>query len=356
MQNRQVGSAAKAFAFGVLQQAIGGECSLDQTYPIEGIASLARAGPGQISFLSSSRYRQEAMQTAASAVLLRANDLDYLPNHTKAWLVDDPYLAYARLTAFWQFGVDQDLDQAPIAKSARLGEGVILGAGASIGDGAVIGDRVRLGPGVHVGSGVVIGDDCQLRAGVVVEHACEIGADVLIHANTVIGSDGFGFARTAQGQWVKIHQLGSVRIGANVEIGAQCSIDRGALDDTMIGRGSKLDNQIQIGHNVQLGVDCALAGCVGIAGSTSLGDRVMVGGGAGILGHLTIADDVVIAAMSLISQSISQPGVYGGVFPQLPQRQAERSAAVLKQLPNFRTRVMRLEAAVDQFLGSEASE
>jgi UDP-3-O-[3-hydroxymyristoyl] glucosamine N-acyltransferase len=124
----------------------------------------------------------------------------------------------------------------------------------------------------------------------------------------------------------------------------------------MIGRGSKLDNQIQIGHNVHLGEDCALAGCVGIAGSTSLGDRVMVGGSAGILGHLTIADDVVIAAMSLISQSISQPGVYGGVFPQMPQKQAERSAAVLKQLPSFRTRVMRLEAAVDQFLGSDESE
>ncbi|MFZ9789204.1 MAG: LpxD N-terminal domain-containing protein, partial [Burkholderiaceae bacterium] len=137
MQNRRVGSAAKAFAFGVLQQAIGGECSLDHAYSIEGIASLARAGPGQLSFLTSSRYRQEAMQTAASVVLLRAKDLPYLPSHTKAWLVDDPYLAYARLTAFWRFGAHQDLDQAPIAKSARLGEGVILGAGASIGDGAV---------------------------------------------------------------------------------------------------------------------------------------------------------------------------------------------------------------------------
>ncbi len=356
MQNSSVGFAAKAFAFGVLQRAIGGECSLDQAYPIKGIASLVSAGPGQLSFLTSSRYRREAMHTAASAVLLRAKDLDYLPAHTKAWLVDDPYLAYAKLTAFWQFRADQDFDTAPIAKSARLGEGVILGPGASIAEGAVIGDRVRLGPGVHVGQGAVIDADCELRAGVVVEHGCEIGTEVLIHANTVIGSDGFGFARTAQGHWVKIHQLGSVRIGSSVEIGAQCSIDRGALDDTMIGRGSKLDNQIQIGHNVHLGVDCALAGCVGIAGSTSLGDRVMVGGSAGILGHLRIADDVVIAAMSLISQSISQPGIYGGVFPQLPQKQAERSAAVLKQLPNFRTRVMRLEAAVDQFLGSDESE
>jgi UDP-3-O-[3-hydroxymyristoyl] glucosamine N-acyltransferase len=287
---------------------------------------------------------------------VREKDVSCLPSGTLPWIVDDPYLAYAELSAHWRFQAPDELQQAAIASSARLGEGVVIAHGASVGPGALIGDRVRLGPGVHIGAGAVIASGCELRAGVVIEHACEIGPDVLIHANTVIGSDGFGFARNKKGQWVKIHQLGSVHIAAEVEIGSHCSIDRGALDPTLLGRGAKLDNQIQIAHNVQIGEDCAIAGCVGIAGSTALGHRVMVGGGAGILGHLRIADDVVIAAMSLISQSISEAGTYGGVFPQMRQRQADRSAAALKQLPNLRNRVMRLETDIEQYRGSASNE
>ena len=351
---------SKSIAFGQLQQSIGGICSLEQDYPITGLATLIAAGASQLSFLTSAKYRQDAAKTCAAAVLVRANNVDFLPLGTNPWIVDDPYLAYAQLSAQWRFSGDDVLDdetqQVAIAKNARLGEGVILGAGASIGSGAMIGDNVRLGPGVHIGPGSVIGSYCELRAGVVIEHQCTIGAHVLIHANTVIGSDGFGFARTRQGQWVKIHQLGTVQIASDVEIGAHCSVDRGALDPTNIGRGSKLDNQIQIGHNVHIGEDCAIAGCVGIAGSTRLGHRVMVGGGAGILGHLNIADDVVIAAMSLVTQSIFQAGVYGGVFPQMPQKQADRSAAVLKQLPSLRARIMRLEAGNGQHRGSTSRE
>ncbi|NBO12169.1 MAG: UDP-3-O-(3-hydroxymyristoyl)glucosamine N-acyltransferase [Betaproteobacteria bacterium] len=344
----------KAFAFEQLQRMIGGACSLERGFAIDGLATLSSAGPRHLSFLTASKYREQAASTRAAAVLIRASDVDLLPATSLPWVVEDPYLAYASLSACWQFrSVEQDSSRS-IAADARLGEGVILGPGATVGAAAVIGDRVRVGAGAHIGAHAVIGSDTELRAGVVIEHACQLGQYGLVHANTVIGSDGFGFARNAQRQWVKIHQLGTVRIGNFVEIGAHCSIDRGALDDTVISNGTKLDNQIQIAHNVVIGEDCALAGCVGIAGSTSLGDRVMVGGGAGILGHLRIADDVVIAAMSLIAQSIPSAGAYGGAFPQMPQKHADRSAAVLKQLPSLRSRLMQLERLVDQPSGERS--
>ena len=339
----------KTLTFSQIQRSIGGECALDADYPITGLATLSSADSSHLSFLASSKYRDDAAKTRAAAVLVRAKDAACLPSGSLPWIVGDPYLAYATLSALWRFQSRDESQQAAIASSARLGEGVVLGPGVSIGPDALIGDRVRLGPGVHIGAGAVIAAGCELRSGVVIEHVCEIGPDVLIHANTVIGSDGFGFARNKKGEWIKIHQLGSVYVAADVEIGSHCSIDRGALDHTSLGRGAKLDNQIQIGHNVQIGDHCAIAGCVGIAGSTVLGHRVMVGGGAGILGHLKIADDVVIAAMSLISQSISEAGTYGGVFPQMRQREADRSAAVLKQLPSLRTRVMRLETDIEQY-------
>jgi len=347
---------SRSYVFAELYREIGGDCALERDFCIEGLASLASAGPGQLSFLASSKYRAEASQTEAAAVLVRPLDAGVLPVRTKAWVVDDPYLAYAKLSSFWRFRPEDLAQGSGIAQDARLGQAVSLGPGVCLGPGVTIGDGVRLAAGVFIGAGVHIGAGTELRAGVVIEHGCRIGREVLIHANTVIGSDGFGFARTPDRRWVKIHQLGAVSIGDAVEIGAQCSIDRGALDHTIIGRGTKLDNQIQIGHNVAIGEDCALAGCVGIAGSTSLGKRVMVGGGAGILGHLHIADDVVIAAMSLVAQSIPQAGVFGGVYPQMPQRQADRSAAALKQLPGLRSRLMRLEAQMKQIPGRDSSE
>ena len=344
------------FAFDALLREIGGSCDLEGDVLIDGIASLNSAGPSQLSFLSAKKYRSAASSTRAAAVLVRSEDASVLPKGTKAWVVSDPYLAYAKLTFLWRY-VDHSASCAePVAKDAQIGEGVRIGPGVTVGPGAIIGDRARIAAGVHIGAGAIIGARTELRGGVVIEHACSLGQDVLVHANTVIGSDGFGFARDAHRQWIKIYQLGKVHVGDEVEIGAQCSIDRGALDDTRIGHGSKLDNQIQIGHNVVIGDHCALAGCVCIAGSTTLGKRVMAGGGAGILGHLYIADDVVIAAMSLIAQSILEPGVYGGSYPQMPQRQAERSAANLKQLPNLRSRLMRLEAEIKQILGSDSSE
>jgi UDP-3-O-[3-hydroxymyristoyl] glucosamine N-acyltransferase len=171
---------------------------------------------------------------------------------------------------------------------------------------------------------------------------CSIGARGIVHSGTVIGSDGFGFARE-DGRWSKIPQLGAVVIGDDVEIGANCTIDRGALDDTVIGDGCKLDNLIQIAHNVRIGEHTALAGCVGVAGSAVIGARCMIGGSAGILGHLEICDDVVISAMSLVTRSIDRPGFYSGVFPLMPNADWERSAATLRQLPALRARLRALE-------------
>jgi len=235
-----------------------------------------------------------------------------------------------------------------LGRGVVLGPGVNLGPGCSVGERACVGSGSRIGPGARIGTDVILGCEVELRAGVVVEHACRVGDRVRIHANTVLGADGFGFARSGEGRWIKIAQLGAVVVGDDVEIGALCSIDRGALDDTRIGRGSKLDNQIQVGHNVCIGEDCAIAGCVGIAGSTVLGNRVLVGGGAGILGHLRIADDVVIAAMSLISRSIAEPGLHGSSYPQMRNADWERSAAVVRQLPALRRRLIRVEATVSR--------
>ena len=414
-----------SWRFDALHALIGGSCPIAPDFRFTGLNRLETAKPGELSFLSSSRYRDQARLTLASAVLVRPDDCRMLGQGTRAWLVDDPYLSYARVSSLWRTprkpwwveaftgtareqrdaepegsvavgtAAGRDMlqgegtvlgkgvalgDGAILGKGVVLGDGAILGKGVVLGDGAILGKGVVLGAGVVAGSGVVLDDrvivapGCflgsrlrvgeesllgpgvrineevelgsmvDLRAGVVIEHGCAIGNRVRIHANSVIGADGFGFAPTPESTWVKIEQLGRVVIGDDVEIGALCSIDRGALGDTRIGRGSKLDNQIQIGHNVCIGEHCAIAGCVGIAGSTELGDRVRVGGGAGILGHLRIADDVVIAAMSLISESISAPGFYGSSYPQMRNADWERSAAIVRQLPQLRRRLMRLEA------------
>jgi len=390
---------SRSLAFGHLHALIGGDCALAPDFRFLGLRSLESATPTDLSFLSSAHYRAQARATKAAAVLVRLQHRALLSPHTVAWIVDDPYLAYARASALWvtprepwwdstlrrgnpdevgirhaepvcdgavahrevvlgpgvvlgqgvELGEGVSLGQGVVlGRGVVLGPGVNLGPGCSVGERACVGSGSRIGPGARIGTDVILGCEVELRAGVVVEHACRVGDRVRIHANTVLGADGFGFARSGEGRWIKIAQLGAVVVGDDVEIGALCSIDRGALDDTRIGRGSKLDNQIQVGHNVCIGEDCAIAGCVGIAGSTVLGNRVLVGGGAGILGHLRIADDVVIAAMSLISRSIAEPGLHGSSYPQMRNADWERSAAVVRQLPALRRRLIRVEATVSR--------
>ena len=315
---------------------------------IDRLATLESADGTSIAFLSSRAYRDRARATAAGVVVTSAEMADAVPANVALIEVPDPYRAYgliARQFDAWinPRGNPSVHPTAVIASSATLGQGVVVGPGV------VVGERAHVGAGAIIGAGCIIEDDAvvgvgaELRSRVTLGHRCVVGERSLIHAGTVIGSDGFGFARH-QGQWEKIPQLGRVQIGADVEIGANCAIDRGALDDTLIGDGCKLDNLIQVAHNVQIGEHTAIAACVGIAGSARIGRRCMIGGAAGILGHLDICDDVTISAMSLVSSSITKPGFYSGIFPLMDNADWERAAVVVRKLPDLRARLRRIES------------
>lgn len=338
-----------SFTAGELQQRVGGR--LIRTTPdlsLAGLASLESAQPGQLSFLASARHRRHAANTLAALVIVSPALVDALPAQTPHLVVDDPYAAYAAVSRWLAARLEPANPGVGVHPSAVVDPAAAVDPQAWIGPGCVVEANARIGAGarllagVSIGRGANIGQDTVLHPGVVVYHACSIGERCILHAGTVIGADGFGFAREPHG-WSKIAQLGRVVIGDDVEIGANCTIDRGAIEDTEIGRGCKLDNQIQVGHNVRIGEHTAIAGCVGIAGSATIGRGCMIGGGAGILGHLQVCDGAVISAMSLVTRSITQPGLHTGVFPLMPNAQWERAAATLKQLPELRDRLRRLE-------------
>lgn len=314
------------------------------------IATLQSATADSVSFLSNVRYRAQLATTQAACVIL-AERLWPLEPHECASaslvLVADPYLAYAQLTQWWAAQVraagpsgvhpSAVVDQgARIHPTASIGPLCHVAAGAVVEEGAVIGPHCVLGTDTHVGA------HTRLAASVSLMQGCRIGARGIVHPGVVVGADGFGFAPHA-GQWVKIEQLGAVRIGDDVEIGANTCIDRGALEDTVIEDGVKLDNLIQIGHNVHIGAGSAMAGCVGVAGSAVIGKRCTVGGGAIILGHLTLADDVHISAATVVTRSIAKPGQYSGVFPFDDNAAWEKNAATLRQLHQMRDRLRQLE-------------
>ena len=313
------------------------------------LASLGVAIEGDLSFLSGARHRPVARDTRATAVVVSEALQDALPAGVGRIVVDDPYAHFARIARWFA----DRLEPAPVTgihpsaaidPAAEVGAGVSIGAHCTVGPGARIADGAVLEAGCHLGPDASVGERSRLHPGVVVYHDCRIGARCIVHSGTVIGSDGFGFAQHG-GRWEKIPQLGAVVVGDDVEIGSNCSIDRGALEDTVIGDGCKLDNLIQIGHNVVIGEHTALAGCVGVAGSARIGRRCMIGGSAGILGHLEICDDVVVSAMSLVTRSIRKPGFYSGVFPLMVNADWERAAATLRHLPELRARLRRLERA-----------
>ena len=262
-------------------------------------------------------------------------------------LTPDPYLYFARLTQWWagqtrpppEPGIHASAVVHPLAQldaGASIGALAVVEAGASIGAGAVVGPHCVVGAGARVGPGTRLAAHVTLGAG------CRIGARGIVHSGVVIGGDGFGFA-PHQGRWVKIEQLGAVRIGDDVEIGANTCIDRGALDDTVIEDGVKLDNLVQIGHNVRIGAHSALAGCVGVAGSATIGAHCMIGGGAGIAGHIVLADNVHVSAFAVVTHSLHKPGLYSGSFPIDENAAWERNAATLRQLHSLRGRLRTLE-------------
>jgi len=298
------------------------------------VATLMNARPGALSFLANSRYRKHLPATQATAVLLAPGDAE---SCKVAALIDpNPYLAYAHIAALMH---PQNPDAPGIHPSAVVADGAHISASAYIGPNAVVereahlGDRVVLGPGCTIGAGARVGADTRLHARVSLLAGVQIGERCIFHPGVVVGADGFGFAQDA-GTWVKVPQVGGVRIGNDVEIGANTTIDRGAIDDTVIEDGVKLDNQIQVGHNVSIGAHTAIAGCTGISGSTSIGRRCMIGGMVGIAGHLSIADDVVVTGFSLVSASIKQSGSYSSGIPVEETKAWRRAVAHLRRSGN----------------------
>jgi UDP-3-O-[3-hydroxymyristoyl] glucosamine N-acyltransferase len=320
------------FSLGELAVRFGLKLRGEPSLTIRSVATLAHADTGALSFLANSRYRKQLESTRATAVLLAAADEAHCP---VAALIDpNPYLAYARIAALihptspYAAGIHPT---AVVAGGARVAASASIGPLAVIEDGAEVGERVFIGPGCIVQSGARVGADSALLSRVSLYAGVTLGQRCILHAGSVVGADGFGFALDA-GNWVKVPQVGSVRIGDDVEIGANTTIDKGAIDDTVVENGVKLDNQIQVGHNVTIGAHTAIAACTGISGSTTIGQRCMIGGMVGFAGHLTIADDVVVTGCSLVSASIRQRGTYSSGMPAVEARLWRRMVAHLRRL------------------------
>ena len=325
---------------------LGGSLEGNGSVAVTQVGTLASAGAGQIAFLTNPKYRQQLQSTRAAAVIVPpqfASDTS-LPRivHQNA------YAYYARVVALLN---PQGLRTAGVHPSAvvdsKVPSSASIGANVVIGADVVIGENVTVSPGCVIGDGVSIGDDSLLYPNSVIYHHCVIGRRAVIQAGAVIGSDGFGFAKEGE-CWIKIPQIGRVIIGDDVEVGANTSIDRGALDDTVIGNGVKLDNQIQIAHNVVIGDHSALAGCVGVAGSTKIGRRCTVGGAGMIIGHLDIADDVHISAGTMVTKSLHKPGQYTSIFPLEAHEDWLHNAAQIKRLAKLAERVSELEKKLEQ--------
>jgi UDP-3-O-[3-hydroxymyristoyl] glucosamine N-acyltransferase len=316
------------FTLAQIATRLGGRITGDPEILIHQVGSLERAGHGQIVFLSNPRYSARLAATRASAVVLAADteSLTALPRI----VCENPYSYFARVSQLFNPPVTQPAGVHPsahVAPSARLGA------------------RISIGPGCTLGDGVTIGDDSCLYPGVVVYPGCRIGARAIIHSGVVIGADGFGIVNEG-GRWLKIPQIGAVAIGDDVEIGANTTIDRGAMDDTVIGDGVKLDNQIQIGHNCRVGAHTAMAGCVAVAGSADIGSHCTIGAGALILGHLSICDHSHVSAATVISRSIRKPGTYTGMFPADDNESWARNTAVVRHLADLMDRVRSLEKRI----------
>ncbi len=299
---------------------------------IDGVATLARAGASQLAFLANPRYRSQLVDSGAGLVVMRAEDAEgYAGN---ALITKDPYSAFAKIAALFDH---RPAAVAGIHASAVVDPSAEVSADASIGPFVCIGPRTRVDAGAVVGPGCIIGEDCVIGAGselsarVTLVRRVRLGQRVLIHPGAVLGADGFGLAME-HGRWLKLPQLGGVVIGDDCEIGANTTIDRGALDDTTLEEDVRLDNQIQIGHNARIGAHTAMAGCSAVAGSATIGRYCLIGGGAGILGHLEVCDRVVITAMSLVTSSIREPGEYSSGTPLMDNRSWRKSAARFKQL------------------------
>ena len=319
-------------------QALGGELHADSDLLINGLASLEAATPSQLSFVSNPRYQQQLRHSKAACVIVGPQLKEVALLRGACIVSEQPYLYFAKVTQLWKKTL---LASAPQENTKRP----LIHPSAVIESGASVHPTAKVGALCVIERGAKIGAMTELKSRVTIGENCVIGDRCLLHSGVVIGADGFGFAPDGE-RWEKIEQLGSVRIGDDVEIGANTCLDRGALQDTVIEDGVKLDNLIQVGHNVRIGKNTAIAGCVGIAGSATIGAQCTIGGGAIVLGHLQIADHVHISAATVVSKSISKPGHYTGFFPLDDNASWERNAVTLKQLHRLRDRIKQLELEV----------
>ena len=322
---------------------VGGRVEGDSSRTISGVATLLSATGKDLSFLSNARYKKHLLTTDAAAVILSEADAKDCP--TSALIVSDPYVSYAKIATLLN---PEPTFPAQVHASAVVADSAIVSCSAYIGENCVIGDSVIVNDGVVIGAGCVIeagcsiGENTRLVANVTLCYNVNLGSRCLVHPGVVIGSDGFGIAND-QGVWIKVPQLGAVQVGDDVEIGANTTIDRGALDDTVIEDGVKLDNLIQVAHNVRIGAHTVIAGCVGIAGSAEIGKYCGIGGGVGILGHLQIVDGVQVTAMSMVTKSITKPGVYSSGVPLQSSQDWHKNAVRFKHLDELVKRVRELE-------------
>ena len=332
---------------------LGGHVLGDGEVRVAQVATLENAQAHHISFLTNSKYRAQLANTRAGAVILEEADAEAtdLPRIVS----DNPYAYFAKVSALLnplpeaRPGVHPN---AFVGTGAKIDVTASIAATAVIGEGATIGAHSVIGEGCCIGANTIIGSHARLYPNVIVYHDCIIGDNLIAHSGAVIGSDGFGIAMD-EGRWVKIPQIGRVVIGNDVEIGANTTIDRGALDDTVIEDGVKLDNQIQVAHNVRIGAHTAIAGCVGIAGSATIGKYCRIGGSAGILGHLQIADHVDISSFTLVGKSIREPGSYSGIFPFSSNEDWRKNAVHLRHLDDLVKRIKALEQQIESLKGNK---
>ena len=315
----------------------------DPDVTIENVAGLLNAGPASLSFLSNPKFRNQLAATRAAAVVLRAEDVEDSP--TASLVSDNPYADYARMAAVihpapsYVPGIHAS---AVVSASADISPSAHIAANVSIGDRTIIGDGVYIGPGTVIGPDCSIADDCRLIANVTLVRDVKLGRRGILHPGVVIGADGFGNAMTPGG-WVKVPQLGGVRIGDDVEIGSNTAVDCGAIGDTVIEDGVRIDNLCHIAHNAHIGAHTAMAGMSGISGSATVGKRCMLAGQSGVVGHVTICDDVVVSGKAVISKDITEPGVYAGTFTAEPVREWGRKVARFRRLDQLIERVNKLE-------------
>lgn len=333
-----------------LAQLLGGRVDGDPQVVVSNLAKIEEAGPTDLSFIANPKYEKYATQTQAGILIVRDDLKPDGPVAGTLVRVADPYGSFTKLLELYQQQQNQrtGIEQPSfIADSAKVGEACYVGAFAYIGEGAVIEDGVKIYPHVYVGDGVKIGKGTTLFSGVKVYHQCQLGQRVIIHSGTIVGGDGFGFAPQADGSFAKVPQTGNVVIEDDVEIGANCTIDRATLGSTYIRKGAKLDNLIQVAHNVEIGSNTVIAAQTGISGSTKIGKGAMIGGQVGVVGHIQLADGVKIQAQSGIGKSITKEGSAWAGSPAFDHGQNLRSQIIFRNLPELERRLRDIEAQLN---------